>query len=122
MLHRRESKMIARMWRGWANREKAADYEVHFTHEVQPTLRSVPGCHGAYLLRRDDADGVELVTIALFNALEDVRGFAGEWYERAVVAPGAQAALRDYERTVRHYEIVAAPGEHGLGGKMAKQS
>ncbi len=101
--------MIARVWRGWADREKAADYAAHFREEVQPTLRGVPGCHGAYLLRRDDVDGAELMTIALFDALDDVRGFAGEEYERAVVAPAAQAALRDYERTVRHYEIVAAP-------------
>jgi hypothetical protein len=103
--------MIARMWRGWADREKAADYAAHFQEEVQPALRGVPGCHGAYLLRRDDADGVELMTIALFDALDDVRGFAGDDYERAVVAPAAQAALRDYERTVRHYEIIAAPEE-----------
>jgi heme-degrading monooxygenase HmoA len=99
--------MIARMWRGWADGDKAAAYEAHFREEVQPTLRGGPGCHGAYLLRHDGADGVELVTIALFDSLADVRGFAGEEYERAVVAPTAQAALRDYERTVRHYEIVA---------------
>jgi hypothetical protein len=101
--------MIARMWRGWAERDKAVGYEAHFNEEVQPTLRGVPGCHGAYLLRRDDGDGIELVTIALFDSLADVRGFAGEDYERAVVAPAAQAALRDYERIVRHYEVVAAP-------------
>jgi Antibiotic biosynthesis monooxygenase len=101
--------MIARMWHGWADQSKAADYELHFNEEVQPTLRGVSGCHGAYLLRRDDADGVELVTIALFDSLADVRGFAGDDYEHAVVAPAAQAALRDYERAVRHYEIVATP-------------
>src|SRR4051812_47152198 len=101
--------MIARMWRGWAERGKAANYEAHFKAEVQPALRGVPGCHGAYLLRRNDADSVELVTIALFDSLDDVRGFAGDEYEHAVVAPAARAALRDYERTVRHYEIVVAP-------------
>ena len=101
--------MIARMWRGWADHDKAADYETHFNEEVQPTLRGVPGCHGAYLLRRDNVEDVELVTIALFDSLANVRGFAGDDYERAVVAPAAQAVLRDYERTVRHYEIVAAP-------------
>ena|SRR5262245_52137276 len=101
--------MIARMWRGWADRDGAAAYEAHFREEVQPSLRAVPGCHGAYLLRREDPDGVEVVTIALFDSLADVRGFAGANDDQAVVAPAAQAALRDYERTVRHYEIVAMP-------------
>jgi hypothetical protein len=101
--------MIARRWRGWADRDGAADYEAHFRADVQPSLRAVPGCHGAYLLLRDDADGVEVVTIALFDSLADVRGFAGTNYGQAVVAPAAQAALRDYERTVRHYEVVALP-------------
>jgi hypothetical protein len=101
--------MIARMWRGWADAKGAAVYEAHFTEEVQPTLHGVPGCHGGYLLRKDDGDSIELVTIALFDSLDAVRGFAGDDFETAVVAPAAQAALRDYERAVQHYTIVAAP-------------
>jgi heme-degrading monooxygenase HmoA len=98
--------MIGRVWRGWAEPERAGEYEVHFRGEVLAALGEVPGCRGGYLLRRDDADGVEFVTLTLFDSLDAVRAFAGEEYERAVVAAGAQAALRDYERTVRHYEIV----------------
>ena len=99
--------MIGRVWRGWADAEGAAAYEAHFRDEVQGTLAAVPGCRGGYLLRREDVQGVEVVTLTLFDSLDAVRAFAGEGYEKAVVAPGAQAALRDYERTVRHYEVVA---------------
>lgn len=98
--------MIGRIWRGWAERGRAGDYEAHFRDEVRPALGAVPGCRGGYLLRRDDAEGIEFVTLTLFDSLDAVRAFAGAEYETAVVAPGAQAALRDYERTVRHYTIV----------------
>lgn len=100
--------MIGRVWRGWADRERAGDYEAHFRGEVLAALGEVPGCRGGYLLRRDDADGVEFVTLTLFDSLDAVRAFAGEAYETAVVAEGARAALREYERTVLHYTIVEA--------------
>jgi heme-degrading monooxygenase HmoA len=102
--------MIGRVWRGWADETGATAYEAHFREEVQGALAAVPGCHGGYLLRHDSDDGVEFVTLTLFDSLDAVRAFAGEGYEQAVVAPAAQAALRDYERTVRHYTIVAEPG------------
>lgn len=101
--------MIGRIWRGWATQDGAAAYEAHFQGEVLESLATVPGCHGGYLLRHDSDDGVEFVTLTLFASLDAVRAFAGDTNERAVVAPAAQAALRDYERTVRHYTIVAGP-------------
>jgi heme-degrading monooxygenase HmoA len=101
--------MIGRMWRGWANPDQATAYETHFQGEVLESLSAVPGCHGGYLLRHDAADGTEFITLTLFDSLDAVRAFAGDNYEQAVVAPAAQAALRDYERTVRHYTIVAGP-------------
>src|SRR5260370_38419254 len=101
--------MIGRVWRGWANGDKADAYEGHFKHDVRHELDKVAGFRGAYLLRHEDGDGVEFVTLTLFDSLDAVRGFAGDAYETAVVAPAAQAALRDYDRTVRHYTIAAAP-------------
>ncbi len=101
--------MIGRTWRGRADADKADLYEAHFQHDVRRELERVAGFRGAYLLRHDGADGVEFVTLTLFDSLDAVRGFAGEEYETAVVAPAAQAALRAYDRTVRHYTIVSAP-------------
>lgn len=103
--------MIGRMWRGWASRETADGYEEIFKHEVAQELNQVAGYRGAYLLRRDDRDGVEFVTLTLFDSLDAVRGFAGDQYETAVVLPAAQALLRDYDRTARHYEVEVSPGE-----------
>jgi hypothetical protein len=65
--------MIGRVWRGWADEVGAAAYEAHFHEEVQGTLAAVPGCHGGYLLRHDSPDGVEFVTLTLFDSLDAVR-------------------------------------------------
>jgi heme-degrading monooxygenase HmoA len=103
--------MIGRMWRGWAESDKAGDYEQIFTREVQSELHQIAGFRGAYLLRRDEPEGTELTTLTLFDSLDAVRAFAGENYETAVVLPAAQAVLRDYDRTVRHYTVVVAPSD-----------
>lgn len=101
--------MIGRMWRGRAVGANADAYAAVFQNEVLHELERVAGFRGAYLLRRDDADATELVTLTLFDSLDAVRGFAGEAYETAVVSPAARAILHDYDRTVRHYTVVAAP-------------
>jgi heme-degrading monooxygenase HmoA len=107
----RRRAMIGRMWRGRASRETADGYEEIFKHEVRHELDQVAGYRGAYLLRRDDGDGVEFVTLTLFDSLDAVRAFAGDQYEAAVVLPAAQALLRDYDRTASHYEVEVAPDE-----------
>ena len=103
--------MSGRVWRGRANPDTADAYEAIFRSEVQHELQHVNGYRGAYLLRSDDADGVEFVTLTLFDSLDAVRGFAGDQYETAVVLPAAQAVLRDYDRTVRHYTVAIAPSD-----------
>lgn len=108
--------MIARMWRGRAVGANADAYAAVFQNEVLHELKRVAGFRGAYLLRRDDADATELVTLTLFDSLDAVRGFAGEVYDTAIVSPAARAVLRDYDRTVRHYTIVAAP-DAASGGR-----
>lgn len=40
--------------------------------------------------------------------MDAIRGFAGSNPEKAVVEPGAVAALTDYDQTVRHYEVLDA--------------
>lgn len=103
--------MIGRMWRGWADRDTADGYEEIFKREVTQELSQVAGYRGAYLLRREGGEGVEFVTLTLFDSLDAVRAFAGDQYETAVVLPAAQALLRDFDRTARHYHVAASPDE-----------
>jgi len=102
---------IGRMWRGWTSGDQAEGYEAVFREVVLPELHGVAGCRGAYLLRRDDADGAEFVTLTLFDSLDAVRAFAGEQYETAVISDEARAVLRDFETTAQHFTVVMAPND-----------
>lgn len=101
--------MISRIWHGWTMRANADAYEALLRAEVLPGIHRVPGYRGAHLLRRDDGDEVEFVTITLFDDLDAVRAFAGPDYERAVLAPGARALLTRCDARSKHYETVLTP-------------
>jgi heme-degrading monooxygenase HmoA len=101
--------MIARVWRCTGSRDKAADYLAHFEHSVAEELNSIDGYRGAYVLRRDLDDGVELTVQTLWESIDAIRAFAGEQIEQAVVAPAAQTVLRSYDLTVTHYEVLLKP-------------
>jgi len=102
---------IGRMWRGWTNRDQADAYEAVFRDVVLPELHDVAGCRGAYLLRRDNADDAQFVTLTLFDSLDAVRAFAGEQYETAVISDEARALLRDFDTTAQHFTVVVAPDD-----------
>ena len=72
-------------------------------------LRGIGGFRGAYLLRRTHAAGTELVTLTLFDSLEDVRRFAGPDVDAAHVSPAARAVLDDVDERVLHYTVLSAP-------------
>jgi heme-degrading monooxygenase HmoA len=108
--------VIVREWRGRAAPGKAGAYPQHFRDKVLPALRGVDGFLGARLLRRrlpdaapdggTDGGTVEYTVLTRWSSLDAIRAFAGDDIERAVVEPEAQAALADYDRTVRHYEVL----------------
>jgi heme-degrading monooxygenase HmoA len=97
--------MIARIWRGWAPRERADDYQRHFESEVSGHLRLVRGFRGAQLLRRDEGGEVAFTALTWFTDVDAVRGFAGDDYERAVVEDAARSALTRWDDRVTHHEI-----------------
>jgi heme-degrading monooxygenase HmoA len=99
--------VVVRVWRGRAADAGAADaYEQHFRLEVLPELERLDGFRGASLLRRADGDAVEFVALTRFTTLDAVRSFAGDDYERAVVAPAARELLVDFDERVVHYDDV----------------
>lgn len=100
--------MIARLWHGWATREKADAYEALLRAEVLPKIERIDGYLGAYLLRTDGAS-VEFVTVTLWETFDAIRAFAGDDYERAVVPPEARRLLERFDERSRHYEVRAAP-------------
>ena len=106
--------MIIREWRGRASASNAQAYPDHFRKTVLPELRRVPGFLGAYLSRRQLGDAIEFLVLTQWRSMDAIRGFAGSDASRAIVEPGAVAALLDFDSNVQHYEVVEFA--QGLGG------
>jgi heme-degrading monooxygenase HmoA len=77
--------------------------------KILPGIHRVAGYQGAYLLRRDVPEGVEFVTLTLFESLEAVRAFAGADLEVAVVPPDARALLSRFDERSVHFDVVMKP-------------
>jgi heme-degrading monooxygenase HmoA len=98
--------MIAREWKARATAENAARYREHFAQRVLPVLRGVGGYAGGTLLTRTTGEEIEIAVVTRWESLDAIRAFAGEDLEQAVVADEIIPLLRDWDRRVRHYEIV----------------
>lgn len=97
--------MIARLWTARAPQANAAPYAAHLRDAVLPALKEIPGYHGATLLERSAGNDVEIMVITWWESLDDIRAFAGDDPERAVVAGAAQALLERFDLHVRHFEV-----------------
>ena len=99
--------MIERVWSARTPHSGAASYRAYFQRAVIPELAAVAGYRGFRLLERQlGADAVEIVVVTSWESLAVIRGFAGDDIERAVVHDEAAALFTDYDRTVRHFEVV----------------
>ena len=98
--------MIVRLWRARAARENPDGYLRHFRRNVSVELRSVPGFLGASVFKQERPDGIEFLVLTRWASMDAVRAVAGDDIGRAVVEPGAVAALIDYDDSVQHFQLV----------------
>ena len=99
--------MIIREWRGRAGGSKAEACPSHFRNNVAPGLNHPPGFPGAHLGQRALDDESEFVALTRWTSTEAIRAFARAEVGKAVVEPGAVAALRSHDDRVQHYEVIA---------------
>ena len=97
---------ISRQWRGLARAESADAYADHLRAETFPAIRSLPGFIDASILRRAVPQGVEFLIVTQWASLDAIRAFAGNDVETAVVPQKVHDMMIDYDRVVRHFEIV----------------
>lgn len=102
--------MIARMWSARTTRDLAPAYAEHLRSRVIPELSRLEGFVHVMLLERESAGDVDIVVQTLWRSLDAIRAFAGGDLEQAVVADEAAALLTDFDRRVRHYEVVIDSG------------
>jgi antibiotic biosynthesis monooxygenase (ABM) superfamily enzyme len=97
--------MIARVWRGSTLAEHADEYVAYVEETGLKSARALPGNRGTLVLRRVHGDHAEFETILLFDALDDIRAFAGDDIDVAVFYPEDDRYLVEREPFVRHFEV-----------------
>lgn len=106
MQARKRCNMIARVWSAQTTQIQASDYVEHLKSQVLPSLRTTDGFEGAMLLQRSIRSGIEILVITFWQSVDAIRGFAGDDLEGAVIADEAATLLTQFDRRVRHYEVV----------------
>src|SRR5258707_15033889 len=85
---------------------RSAVYTKDFRDIVVTDHRSLYGFVGAYLSKRQIGYQVEFLVLTRWQSMEAIVAFAGSSVDRAVVEPGAIAALIDFDDTVQHYIVI----------------
>jgi heme-degrading monooxygenase HmoA len=98
--------VISRIWRGLAHASRARDYIEHLQKETFPQLHRIAGFVDGSILQRNAEPGIEFLVVTRWTSVAAIRKFAGNDPAIAVVAPEVQQMMIEYDRKVRHYEIV----------------
>ncbi len=97
--------MIVRLWRARVSQANCAAYLNYLEQTVFAIVGDIDGFIEAEILRRDEADGVQLVIVSRWESMAAIRQYAGDTPEKAVVAAEAQAMLQSFAHDVEHFEL-----------------
>lgn len=98
--------MISRHWKGIAKPGEADNYIEHLRINTFPKLSEISGFISASILKRTVRQGTEFLIITVWESIESIERFAGATADVAVVPEVVQAMMIEYDRIVRHYEVV----------------
>ena len=97
--------MIARTWTGTVRRTDAEEYAEYIKNTGFTEYGRTPGNRGAWILRRDEADQTQFITLSLWDSIDAIRAFAGDDINAAVLYREDERFLVGGESTVMHYEV-----------------
>jgi heme-degrading monooxygenase HmoA len=97
--------MIARTWTGVVLRKDADAYADYIRETGFAEYAQTAGNRGAWMLRRDDGDRTEFITLSMWDSVDAIRAFAGDDIEATVLYPEDERYLVG-ESSVTHYEVV----------------
>jgi heme-degrading monooxygenase HmoA len=98
--------VISRQWRGLAHSLQAKSYVEHLRTETFPALKGIPGFIDASILSRPFGAGVEFLIVTRWTSTQAIEKFAGPDPEVAVVPPKVEGMMIEYDRRVRHFEVL----------------
>ena len=98
--------MIIRLWTALTSEEDQHKYYEHFRAHVVPVLQGLDGYEGASLNSRRTDSGIEILVMTRWRSFEAIRAFAGDDIEQAVVAEEAARVLKNWDRRVKHFEVI----------------
>jgi heme-degrading monooxygenase HmoA len=97
--------MIVRLWHGRTDISKADEYAEFMVERAAPDYGSVEGLKKLYFLRRIDGGVVHFLLVTLWDSMESVKKFAGEYPEKAKYYPEDDSFLLEKEETSALYEV-----------------
>ncbi|MEO6329192.1 MAG: antibiotic biosynthesis monooxygenase [Ginsengibacter sp.] len=99
--------MIARIWHGFTSFENADAYEKFLKTEFMPAVekKNIRGYRKFQLLRKEETNEVAFITIMWFDTMEQIKDFAGDDYEIAVIHPIALSLLKRYDSHSKHFDL-----------------
>jgi heme-degrading monooxygenase HmoA len=98
--------MLARFWTGAVSRDDADAYADYIRDTGFAEYARTSGNRGAWMLRRDEGDRTEFITLSMWDSVDAIKAFAGDDIEAAVLYPEDERYLIDGESHVTHYEVV----------------
>ncbi len=98
--------MIAGTWRGTVLRVDAEEYAEYIRETGFAEYAQTAGNRGAWMLRRDEGERTEFITLSLWESENAIRAFAGDDIEAAVLYPEDERYLIGGGSTVTHYQVV----------------
>lgn len=101
--------MIARIWRGTTDAERADEYLRYLEETGLTEYRRIPGNRGVFVLRRIAGGSAEFLLLSLWDSMDAIRRFAGPDPERAVYYAKDREFLQTLEPTVAHFEVLESP-------------
>jgi heme-degrading monooxygenase HmoA len=102
--------VIARVWHGITDLEKADDYLQFVRARAIPEYKQVTGNRGAFVLRRIAGDVAHFLTLSFWESMSSIEGFAGSDISLAKYYPEDSDFLLEFEPTVSHYELYDTEG------------
>ena len=103
------SLMIARIWHGTTNAEKADKYLEYLNKTGMPDYKNTAGNLGAYVMRRIENGVAHFFTLTFWDSYDAIKRFAGRNFEKARYYPEDADYLLEMEPEVKHYELFDLP-------------